>query len=82
MVVYEVYFFNPIGGYERIGVLPERRKNPLRVTRESILNWGKMLLGDDNVVSKDIFFRRLIIDSLADKILLYDLSESLKKIKS
>ncbi len=81
MVVYEVFFFNPEGGYERIGVLPERRKNPLRVTRESILNWGKMLLGD-NVVSKDIFFRRLIIDSVADKILWYDLSSDPKKIKS
>ncbi len=81
MVVYEVYFFNPIGGYERIGVLPERRKNPLRATRESILNWGKMLLGD-NVVSRDIFFRRLIIDSLADKILWYDLTNDPIKIKS
>ncbi len=81
MVVYEVYFFNPAGEYERIGVLPERRKNPLRVTRSSILNWGKMLLGD-NVFSKDIFFRPLIIDSLADKILWYDLSDASKKIKS
>jgi hypothetical protein len=26
-------------------ILPERRKNPKRITYESIMNWAKMLLG-------------------------------------
>ncbi len=37
------------------------------------MNWGKMLLGDD-VDSKNIFFKRLTIESLADRILWHDLS--------
>ena len=45
------------------------------------MNWGKMLLGDD-VDSKNIFFKRLTIDSLADRILWHDLSNHSIKIKS
>jgi hypothetical protein len=73
MVVYELYWLNPTGEYQIIGVLPERRKNPMRITKDSVMNWGKMLLGND-VDSKNIFFKRLIITSLADKILWHDLS--------
>ena len=73
MVAYELYWLNPIGKYDLIGVLPERRKNPMRITKDSITNWGKMLLGDA-VDSKNIFFKLLTIDSLADKILWQDLS--------
>ncbi len=73
MVAYELYWLNPIGEYDLIGVLPERRKNPMRITKDSITNWGKMLLGDA-VDSKNIFFKLLTIESLADKILWQDLS--------
>ena len=73
MVAYEFYWRDPEGRYQIIGVLPERRKNPMRITRESVMNWGKMLLGND-VDSKNIFFRRVTIDSLADRILWHDLS--------
>jgi hypothetical protein len=72
MVVYELYWLNPAGEHQIIGLLPERRKNPLRITKDSVMNWGKMLLGDD-VDSKNIFFKRLTIDSLADRILWHDL---------
>lgn len=37
---YEFYWHDPIKGYQRIGVLPERRKSPERITKESILRWG------------------------------------------
>jgi hypothetical protein len=73
MVAYEIYWLDPKGGHQIIGVLPEKRKNPMRITRESVMNWGKMLLGND-VDSKNIFFRRVTIDSLADRILWHDLS--------
>ncbi len=76
MVVYELYWLDPKGGYQIIGVLPERRKNPMRITRDSVMNWGKMLLGND-VDSKNIFFKQLTITSLADKILWHDLSNHL-----
>jgi hypothetical protein len=81
MVAYEFYWLDTNGGYQIIGVLPERRKNPMRITKESVMNWGKMLLGSD-VDSKSIFFRRVTIDSLADRILWNDLSNHLIDIVS
>ncbi len=45
MWVYELYAFHKTKGYELIGVLPERRNNGQRVTKESILNWGQKYLG-------------------------------------
>ena len=72
MLAYELYTFNKKKGYEIIGVLPERRKNPMRITRDSVMNWGKSLLGDD-VDSKNIFFRPVRIDGLSGRILWIDL---------
>jgi hypothetical protein len=46
MVAYEFYFCDEEGRYQLIGVLPERRRNPRRVTRESVMGWGKLLIGD------------------------------------
>ena len=62
MVAYEVYSFDNTNGYELIGLLPERRKNPTRITRESVLNWGKKLLGD-NANGKSILFKQVEIDN-------------------
>lgn len=44
MVAHEFYWLNPTGGYRIIGVLPERRKNPARITQQSIINWWKKCL--------------------------------------
>jgi len=41
--------------FHSIGILPERRKDPLRITQESILKWGKMVAGDD-VNANNIYF--------------------------
>jgi hypothetical protein len=73
MFAYELYTFNKKKGYEFIGLLPERRKNPKRITKDSIMNWGKSLLGDD-VNSKSMFFKRVAIDRLSGRILWVDLS--------
>ncbi len=81
MVVYELYWLDPTGEYQLIGVLPERRKNPMRITKNSVINWGKMLLGDD-VDSDKIFFRLFTIDCFRDRILWHDLSDDLTTIKS
>jgi hypothetical protein len=62
MLAYELYTFNKKKGYEFIGVLPERRKNPTRMTEDSVMSWGKILLGD-NVDSKNMFFKRVILDN-------------------
>jgi len=34
MLAYELYTFNEKRGYEFIGILPERRKNPTRITND------------------------------------------------
>jgi hypothetical protein len=63
MVAYELYLYDEIKGYELIGILPERRKDPKRITKESVLKWGRMLLsdrGDD----KNIFFKQIKIDHI------------------
>jgi hypothetical protein len=61
MVAYEFYWLDPKGGYQIIGVLPERRKNPTRVTQESIMRWGENIFGKE-LDTKDIFFIQVTID--------------------
>jgi len=61
MLVYELYAFNKTKGYELIGILPERRKNPARITKNSVMNWVKLLSGDD-VDRRDIFFKPVRLD--------------------
>jgi len=73
MLVYEIYAYDKKKGYELIGALPERRKNPTRITRKSVIKWGRMLLGD-NADRKDIFFKPIKIESRADRVLWDDLS--------
>jgi hypothetical protein len=55
MDAYEFYSRDPIKGYRLIGVLPERRENPERITRESVVNWVREVLGD-NLDVNEIFF--------------------------
>jgi hypothetical protein len=49
MVVYKFYLRDPIRGDVFLSSLPERRKNPRRVTEESIeesiVHWGKTHFG-------------------------------------
>jgi hypothetical protein len=55
VIGYEFYWLNPTGGYQIIGILPERRKNSARVTQESIIRWGENIFSKD-LDNKDIFF--------------------------
>jgi len=61
MVAYEFYWLDPRGGYQIIGILPERRKNPERITKKSVMNWGAKFFGKD-FDSKDIFSIQVTID--------------------
>lgn len=67
MLAYEVYTFDNTNGYERIGLLPERRKVSARRTKESVLNWAKILLGS-NANGKSILFKQVEIDSNTGRI--------------
>jgi hypothetical protein len=55
MVAYEFYWRDDTEGVHFIGILPERRKRPERITQKSILNWGWKIIGNDSDV-KDIYF--------------------------
>jgi len=61
MVAYELYLYDQIKGHKLIGILPERRKDPRRITKESVLKWGRMLL-HDSADDKNIFFKQVEID--------------------
>jgi hypothetical protein len=55
MLAYEFYFRNKIKGDELIGILPERRRKPERVTQESIMKWAKIVFSETLDV-KNIYF--------------------------
>jgi len=61
MIAYEFYWLDPTGGYQIIGVLPERRKNSGRITKDSVMNWGAKIFNKD-FDTKDIFAVRVKID--------------------
>ena len=45
MVTYEFYLNDDIKGFHLLGILYERRKDPIRITHKSIINWGKLIVG-------------------------------------
>ena len=66
MVVYEFYCSDPVKEYELLGILPERRKDPRRITDASVMNWGKMLSGN-NGGEKSIFYKKVTITEYTGK---------------
>jgi len=58
MVAYELYWRDETGKEHFIGILPERRKKPKRITMKSALNWGWKVIGN-NSNAKDIYFIRV-----------------------
>jgi len=63
MISYELFSFDEKNGYEFIGILPERRKDPKRITDESVMNWGRMVLGDRSE-GKKILFNRVAMEDV------------------
>jgi hypothetical protein len=60
MVAYEFYWLDETEKAHFIGILPERREDPERITPQSILNWGKMIIGKDSEV-KDLYYVKVEI---------------------
>ena len=58
MVAYEFYLGDEKGKKHLIGILPERRRKPERITNDAILKWGWNMIGDHSDV-KYIQFVRL-----------------------
>jgi hypothetical protein len=65
-VAYEFYLHDPVKGYELLGVLPERRKNPARITEQSIITWGRKFF-ERSLDIKGIFTLQLKIDKKTGK---------------
>ena len=55
MVAYEFYLRDEKGKEHLIGALPERRRKPERITRDSILNRGRKLIGHHSH-TRNIYF--------------------------
>jgi hypothetical protein len=64
VIGYELYWRDPIKGYQLIGVLPERRRNPKRITKESVLNWGRKYFGN-NLNLNEMFFLEIEINEVS-----------------
>ena len=60
MVAYEFYWRDEIGDIHLIGILPERRRDPIRITHESILNWVEKVTGYG---VNNIFFTKVSVDN-------------------
>ena len=54
MIAYEFYYHDAKGD-SLIGILPERRKDPKRITKESVMNWVKNVLSNNQDI-KNIYF--------------------------
>ncbi len=55
MIAYEFYLRDPVKGGELIGILPERRKDPARITQWSVLHWAETVFGN-GFINKDVYF--------------------------
>ncbi len=60
-MAYQFYSWDAIKGFELVGEFPERRRNPERITDESIMNWGRVKFGR-NVKADDIFFVKVELE--------------------
>ena len=61
MIVYKFYLRDAINGDIFLGSLPERRKNPQRISDEFIINWGRTYFGK-YAKGKDIFFIKTVLE--------------------
>jgi hypothetical protein len=55
MVTYEFYLNDDIKEFHPLGILYERRKNPVRISYQSIMNWGKLIVGHYVDINKIYF---------------------------
>jgi len=79
MIVYEFYWRDSVKENELLGILPERRKDSRRITKTSVMNWGKMLLGN-NGSKKSIFYKKVTISEYTGKF--FRVTPSNKPIKN
>ena len=57
MIAYEFYYSDGEGKFHLIGILPERRQSPRRITQESVMNWGRELIGNNSRINQLYFIQ-------------------------
>ena len=68
MVAYVFYWIDELEKAHFIGILPEKRKNPERITQESIINLGRRIVGN-NADANNIFSIQVTIDERTGEII-------------
>jgi hypothetical protein len=68
MIAYGFYWLEEIDKVHFIGLLPERRKNPERITQESVSNFARTILGNRADVD-NLFFIEITLDESTGQIL-------------
>jgi hypothetical protein len=63
VIAYEFYLRAENGEDEDrlIGVLPERRADPQRISHQSIMNWAKLLVAEKEVIGNRVYFNPIDI---------------------
>jgi hypothetical protein len=57
MVAYELYCFDKTAEARFVGILKEKRENLLRITKQSVLNLGRKVIGDNADVTNIYFIQ-------------------------
>jgi len=57
MIAYELYWFDKTAKAHFIAILQEKRENLLRITRESVLNLGRKVIGSNGDVANIYFIQ-------------------------
>ena len=57
MIAYELYWFDKTAKAHFIGILREKRENLLRITRESVLNLERKVIGSNEEVANIYFIQ-------------------------
>ncbi len=68
MIAYEFYYRDPEKGDRLIGILPERRKDPARITPDSIMHWVETIFGR-NINDDEVYYIKVKIDEDSEDIL-------------
>jgi hypothetical protein len=62
MATYEFYLNDDTKEFHLLGILYERRKDPVRISYRSIMNWGKLIVGHyvdiNNIYFIEIEYRK------------------------
>jgi hypothetical protein len=66
MIAYEFYRRDEKGENHFIWILPERRNDRERITKESIINFGRTTLGNSADVNNIVFFRARLDESTGE----------------